>query len=165
MMTSRQADRADRAEREQTATDLVRLLHALGLSAIVRDPESAEVLAASPSAESVILKSRPTLVNVVSARLGPHVVRVEALRPRGPESWELTGRQRDVAQGLLDGLHNEGIAKRLRISVHTVRRHVEEILRRLGAADRREALTELRRRGWTGTAAERPRDGGATSED
>lgn len=156
---------AGRAARDEAAEDLVRLLHALGLSVVVRDPETAEVLAASPAAQSVILKSRPDLVNVVAARLGGHQIRVEALRPRGPESWALTPRQRGIADGLLEGLDDAELARRFGISPHTVRRHVEEILRRLGAADRKEAMAELRRRRREGTAGERSRDAGATAGD
>lgn len=153
------------AGRERTAEELVALLHALGLAAVVRDPHSAQVLAASPSAETAILKSKPSLVNVVSTQVGGHEIRVEALRTRDEAAWELTPRQQQVAGALVEGLSNEAIGHRYGISPHTVRRHVEEILRRLGVPNRKEAATELRRRQLAGTLAERPPDGSATARD
>lgn len=57
---------------------------------------------------------------------------------------ELTNRERQVLE-LLDGGHpTAAIAERLSISVVTVRRHVSEILRKLGAPDRASALRLLR---------------------
>lgn len=136
------------------AQDLVALLHRLGLVAVVRDPDTAEVLASSPSAESVILGAEPGKVSVASVRIAGATIRVEAL-PISTEriAVELTPRQVDVADLLQHGLRNQEIGARLGISPHTVRRHVEEILRRLGVANRTQAAADLRRmRGAKGGA-------------
>ncbi len=52
----------------------------------------------------------------------------------------LTPRQREVLSWIERGETNAMIARRLWISEHTVRRHVENIFRRLGAATRTEAV-------------------------
>jgi DNA-binding NarL/FixJ family response regulator len=148
--------------RTEAAADLVALLHRLGLAALVRDPLSADVLAASPAAEAAILGAEPGLVSVVSARVGGHEVRVEALRTGRTDRHLLTPRQREVASALMDGKSNVEIGQQFGISEHTVRRHVEEILRRLGVANRRAAAEELRRRHAAGTVAGRLQDGGGT---
>ncbi len=149
--------------RAEAAADLVALLHRLGLAALVRDPQTADVLAASPAAEEAILGAEPGLVSVVSARVGGHDVRVEALRTGRNDRHLLTPRQREVADALMEGRTNVEIGKRFEISEHTVRRHVEEILRRLGVANRRAAAEELRRRHQAGTLAGRLQDEGGTA--
>ncbi|WP_418607747.1 helix-turn-helix transcriptional regulator [Georgenia sp. SUBG003] len=51
----------------------------------------------------------------------------------------LTGRQREIAELLVEGLDNAEIAARLFLSRRTVEHHVGAILAKLGAHDRREA--------------------------
>jgi len=60
---------------------------------------------------------------------------------------ELTPRERDVLQLLADGLPNKSIAGRLGISEHTVKFHVTEIMGKLGARTRTEAVTRAARLG------------------
>jgi two-component system nitrate/nitrite response regulator NarL len=57
---------------------------------------------------------------------------------------ELTNRERQVLELLDSGHPTAAIAERLSISVVTVRRHVSEILRKLGAPDRDSALRLVR---------------------
>jgi DNA-binding NarL/FixJ family response regulator len=57
---------------------------------------------------------------------------------------ELTHREREVLELLERGLETAEIGERLSISAVTVRRHVSEILRKLGAPDRESALRMLR---------------------
>ena len=52
----------------------------------------------------------------------------------------LTGRERDVLDLLVDHQSSAEIAERLRISQVTVRRHISEILRKLRASDREDAV-------------------------
>jgi DNA-binding NarL/FixJ family response regulator len=138
---------ANRPSPDGVARDLVALLHRLGLACVVREPSSASVLASSPSAESLILAAEPGRVSIASAQIAGLPVRVEAL-PLATDAMHvsLTPRQTQVADLLQDGLRNQDISERLGISPHTVRRHVEEILRRLGVANRTEAAADLRRR-------------------
>jgi DNA-binding NarL/FixJ family response regulator len=53
----------------------------------------------------------------------------------------LSGREYEVLQLIADGLDNQGIGKRLYVSVETVRTHVKSILRKLHARDRAHAVS------------------------
>ena len=58
----------------------------------------------------------------------------------------LTPREIEVLTALADGLGNKAVARRLGISPHTVKFHIELLFRKLGAATRAEAVaTGLRR--------------------
>ena len=59
----------------------------------------------------------------------------------------LTPRERDVLNLLAQGLSNQSIAEALVVSVPTVKIHVSNILDKLGAGNRTEAVIEARRRG------------------
>ena len=61
----------------------------------------------------------------------------------------LTPRELDVLAALAEGMTNKAIARRLNISLHTVKFHVESLFRKLGARTRTEAVAkagERRRR-------------------
>ncbi len=60
---------------------------------------------------------------------------------------ELTPREVEVLQLLVEGLPNKQIAQRLSISEHTVKFHVDAILGKLGAHSRTEAVTRAARLG------------------
>jgi DNA-binding CsgD family transcriptional regulator len=62
----------------------------------------------------------------------------------------LTPREIEVLRLLSEGLANKEIAARLSFSTHTAKFHVESILRKLGAANRAEAVMEGIRRGLLG---------------
>jgi DNA-binding CsgD family transcriptional regulator len=60
----------------------------------------------------------------------------------------LTPRELEVLATLAEGMTNKAIARRLNISLHTVKFHVESLFRKLGARTRTEAVakaSELRR--------------------
>lgn len=59
----------------------------------------------------------------------------------------LTPREAEVLRLLAEGLANKAIAQRLDISEHTVKFHVNAILRKLDAQSRTEAVIEATRRG------------------
>ena len=59
----------------------------------------------------------------------------------------LTPRERQVLQFLAAGLTNKEIAKRLGVTDHTIKFHVNGILGKLGASTRTEAVVEAARRG------------------
>jgi DNA-binding NarL/FixJ family response regulator len=65
----------------------------------------------------------------------------------GPSEDPLTPREREVLQMLAAGLGNKEIASRLHISDHTAKFHVSQILAKLGAASRTEAVSIGMRRG------------------
>lgn len=71
-----------------------------------------------------------------------------ATDPRVEDAAEdLTPREMDVLRLLVEGLPNKEIGRRLRISEHTVKFHVNTILAKLGARTRTEAVTRAARQG------------------
>lgn len=60
---------------------------------------------------------------------------------------ELTGREVEVLGLVAEGLRNKEVAARLGLSEHTVKVHVQNILAKLRAGDRTEAVTAAVRRG------------------
>ena len=58
----------------------------------------------------------------------------------------LTPREMEVLGAIGDGLTNKGIARKLGISLHTVKFHVESLFRKLGARTRTEALAKAAER-------------------
>jgi Response regulator containing a CheY-like receiver domain and an HTH DNA-binding domain len=58
----------------------------------------------------------------------------------------LTPRELDVLAALAEGLTNKAIARRLNISLHTVKFHVESVFRKLGARTRTEAVAKASER-------------------
>jgi len=54
----------------------------------------------------------------------------------------LTPRELDVLAALAEGMTNKAIARRLNISLHTVKFHVESLFRKLGARTRTEAVAK-----------------------
>jgi DNA-binding NarL/FixJ family response regulator len=71
-----------------------------------------------------------------------------AIEPDGVEGAEpLTPRELEVLQLVAQGLPNKTIASTLEVTEHTVKFHVNSILRKLGAQSRTEAATIAMRRG------------------
>lgn len=64
-----------------------------------------------------------------------------------PDTQPLTPREREVLELVATGCSNRRIAKRLGISEHTAKFHVNGILVKLGAGTRTEAVTIATRRG------------------
>ncbi|MDE2264154.1 MAG: response regulator transcription factor [Gammaproteobacteria bacterium] len=58
----------------------------------------------------------------------------------------LTPREAQILDAIADGLTNKAIARRLGISLHTVKFHVESVFRKLGASTRTEAVAKARER-------------------
>lgn len=84
--------------------------------------------------------------------LGLAVLEPDFLRPtdpygQPPELEPLTPREQDVLTLLAEGYTNKAIAKRLDISDHTVKFHLNAILGKLGATSRTEAVTRAVRAG------------------
>lgn len=134
--------RSQSAAFRDLAQEVIALFSRLGLDVVIRDPESADVVAATPSAELRMLAAEPGSVRVVTSKLAGSALRVELLPDSAPD--ELTARQQEVADRLLQGMRNQEIADSLGISLHTVRRHLEQIFRRLGVNNRRDAVRLLR---------------------
>ena len=58
----------------------------------------------------------------------------------------LTPRELDVVEAISAGLSNKAIARELGISLHTVKFHIESLLRKLGARTRAEAVAKAMER-------------------
>ena len=82
----------------------------------------------------------------IAAALMDSVARLAA-RATGGDKVQLTGRELEIAELLDQGLGNCEIARRLHISVATVKVHVHHILEKLGTCRRGEATAKLRRFG------------------
>ena len=61
--------------------------------------------------------------------------------------WDLTAREREVLNLLAIGESKEAIARRLFLSTNTVRNHIQNILTKLGAHSRLEAVATASREG------------------
>ncbi len=124
--------------------ELATLLGCLGVPAVVTDA-SGTVLAASNEILPQLREGTLEAKTAVSVRLCGQSLFV-VLPPgagRAP-TLDLTPRQRVVVELIAQGLRNREIAEHLGISLHTVRRHVEALLRRLQVPTRAAAAVLLR---------------------
>jgi DNA-binding NarL/FixJ family response regulator len=106
-------------------------------------------------ADSYVLKGTASdellaTVRAVAAgqtRMAPAIAAqaVEALR--APRYARITEREREIVALLAEGLSNKAIAAQLAISERTVKFHVGEILSRLGAGNRAQAVAIAQQRG------------------
>ena len=102
----------------------------------------------TPAQLDAALRAAATGLLVRSPELAPRVF--GALIDSAPEPL-LTPREIEVLECIGEGLTNKLIARRLDISLHTVKFHIESLLRKLGATTRAQALALLleRRRSRT----------------
>lgn len=124
--------------------ELAALLERLGVQAVVTDA-SGIVLAAAHEILPQLKDGTLQPQEVVAVRLCGQSFCV-VLPPGGGRAptLDLTPRQRVVVELIAQGLRNREIADRLGISLHTVRRHVEALLRRLHVPTRAAAAVMLR---------------------
>jgi DNA-binding NarL/FixJ family response regulator len=59
-----------------------------------------------------------------------------------PRAAPITEREREILVWVRDGLSNQQISEKLGISALTVKNHVQKILRKLGAANRAQAVAK-----------------------
>jgi DNA-binding NarL/FixJ family response regulator len=160
------------AQSAERAAALRELLESLG-HLIARDGEAADVVLADeerPPAEdraTVVLGGTDTdAQGLLPATASPAaidaalravarglIVRSAPTRTPGfraaPESEPrtlLTPREAQVLDAIADGLTNKAIARRLGISLHTVKFHVESVFRKLDASTRTEAVARASER-------------------
>jgi putative nucleotidyltransferase with HDIG domain len=75
----------------------------------------------------------------------PHASRT---RPRASEPCPLSAREVEALRGLGDGKVYKQIAQELSLSVSTVRTHLHNVYKKIGAVDRAQAVLIARDRGW-----------------
>ena len=73
---------------------------------------------------------------------------VRAPRRRSSEPCPLSGRELDALRGLAEGKVYKEIADELKLSASTVRTHLHNVYRKIGAVDRAQAVLLARDRGW-----------------
>jgi two-component system, NarL family, nitrate/nitrite response regulator NarL len=130
------------------AEDVIALAEAGVLGYVTREQSLADVADITESAARDEMACAPWIGTLL-------VRRVQALAADRPASTHrLTPRETTVLALVTDGLSNRQIAARLHIELTTVKNHVHDILRKLGAHTRAEAvaLTAL------GYGAAHPRD-------
>jgi DNA-binding NarL/FixJ family response regulator len=79
------------------------------------------------------------VVGITPEAEGSSAREFEELREHAP-ALLLTPREMQVLAAIGDGLSNKGIARRLSISQHTVKFHIESLFRKLGVRTRAEAV-------------------------
>ncbi len=75
----------------------------------------------------------------------PHA---RAPRQRRGEPCPLSRREIDALRGLAEGKVYKEIAEEMGLSASTVRTHLHNVYRKIGAADRAQAVLVARERGW-----------------
>ena len=108
--------------------------------------DAAAVLPRDASSEQIDVAVRAVATGLV-VRIAAQNAAGFAQAPEERVSELLTPRELEVLAAIGDGLGNKAIARRLDISLHTVKFHVEAILRKLGAHSRAEAVAK----GWSHT--------------
>jgi len=94
--------------------------------------------------EDMVLSSGHTLapLDTADAVIGDARATVSFDELSEPSPPLLTPRETEVLVLISDGLSNKEIARRLEISLHTVKFHIESLLRKLGARSRAEAVAK-----------------------
>lgn len=140
-------------------TELATLLRAIGVPAVVTDC-AGRAIAATPEAAHDLAWRGGSLGDGVEVRLCGQTFKLVMTRGASRmQGLDLTPRQRVVIELVAEGLRNQEIADRLGISLHTVRRHVEALLKRLGVHTRAAAavlLKEAQRHEQLGGASKHP---------
>lgn len=104
---------------------------------ITKDRRLDDVITAIESVQRGELYVPPDLLAKVLPRLNR----------RGAPKWQLSDREVEVLEMLALGRSSAEIAEELVLSLHTVRNHIQRILRKLGAHNRLEAVARAKQAG------------------
>ena len=115
---------------------------------VITDAETGE---AGALARDATIEQVDAAIRAVACGL---LVRSPQLAPPGfaaleeqPDAVLLTPRELEVLDCIGEGLTNKLIARRLDISLHTVKFHIESVLRKLGVTTRAQAVAVMLERG------------------
>jgi DNA-binding NarL/FixJ family response regulator len=129
-------------ETRSLASELGALLERLEIDAVLTDCTGITLAATSHNNHDSPSTGK-TARRVVELRVFGQSLCIAIPDEAGAPTAELTKRQREVSTLIREGLRNRDIAERLGISVHTVRRHVEALLKRLDVPTRSSAAVRL----------------------
>jgi len=110
------------------------------------------VMLADSSDRELVPALRAAAAGLITLSRSAATVLAKSLRSSSPTDHdevfeELTAREHEVLEMMVEGLSNKEIALQLNLSVHTVKFHISSILAKLGAGSRTEATTIGLRRG------------------
>ncbi len=105
---------------------------------VTKDNAVAELVKAIRSVLDGEAYITPRMLSALLPRLGKRTQSIGS---------DLTARELEVLELVADGLSNDAIAKRLFLSVNTIRNHVQNVLSKLGAHSKLEAMVIARREG------------------
>ena len=120
------------------AADGIEPASAVAIGAI--DEEFAGLLPLDASVDQVDAALRAVAAGLSVRAVGPPNRTFGALAEEA--SPLLTPREIEVLAAISDGLTNKAVARRLGISPHTVKFHIESLFRKLGAASRAEVVAK-----------------------
>lgn len=131
---------------EEGEDEALALLRSGARGYLFRDQSLAELRSAILEVAAGATVCTPRIAHLLFSRLGE--LGRERRRDERLEVLELTSREIEILRLIGDGLKNQEIAKRLYLSVHTVKNHVHNILERLGVKSRWSAVTHASEKGW-----------------
>jgi two-component system nitrate/nitrite response regulator NarL len=105
------------------------------------DIDQAGLLSSDASAEQIDAALRAVAAGLVVRPIEDAASGFDAMPERSLQNL-LTPREIEVLSAIAYGLSNKAIARRLNISLHTVKFHIESLLRKLGAHSRAEAVAK-----------------------
>jgi DNA-binding NarL/FixJ family response regulator len=129
------------------------VLHSRG-DCIISFNDGRDVAALIPNARFVPLDSRNHVLLDTDPAWPQLVEAIDEFLPASPPDSatlpleDLTAREREILEAVAEGLDNNGIAARLRISEKTVRNHVSIVMNKLGVSNRPQAIVRARDAGF-----------------
>jgi DNA-binding NarL/FixJ family response regulator len=109
----------------------------------------------TPLDQGLAMRLLRSLGEQAAAQAPPSAARPSASEVVAALPNPLTPRETEVLGLLASGKTNRGIAKELHLSLSTVKRYVERVLKKLGVSDRTQAAVKAIEMGLTLPAAER----------
>ena len=120
------------------AEDFVREAIEAGASGyLLKDCDCEQIIKAIYQTCDGLCPIAPSLTKDLVARLNT---------PRTGADGDLTTRQKEILRCIADGVSGEDIAAKLFVSLSTVKRDIGQILQKLGAADRAQAISQALKR-------------------
>jgi DNA-binding CsgD family transcriptional regulator len=136
------------ARGEERIATLTRLLRSLGHEVVDIDDDPDVVLALLPesaAAAEIDAALRAVAHGVIARSPAAGTPGFNAVQEAEARTL-LTPREAQILDAIADGLTNKAIARRLGISLHTVKFHVESVFRKLGASTRTAAVAKAAER-------------------